>query len=73
MSAYNLNEVVRLRRNDQKDKELSEKITKIVKYAIQEVSKFETYRAQLVEGGKKINDVVKDAEFKSQLMLAVEG
>ena len=44
MSVFNLSEVVRLRRNDQRDSKLSAKIEQIVKYSLQEVAQFESNR-----------------------------
>ena len=54
MSAYNINDVVVLRKGDIKDKTKKDKIIQLVKYSFQEVSLFDKYKELILSGKKTI-------------------
>lgn len=70
---FNLKDVVRIRKNDVKDKKKSEKFINIVRYAFQELVSEGTYAAELRQGKHSVIDLCKQEVFRNQFMLMVEA
>ena len=65
---FRVDEMIKLRKSDLKDKKKKDKIHNIVLYAFQEVMKFEVYQDILKEEKKKGYDIVKMESFRNQVM-----
>jgi hypothetical protein len=63
---------VKLRKSDLKDKEKYNKIQQIVKFSFQETLKLQVYLDMLIDN-KKVEDLMKMADFRANFMKLVEG
>jgi hypothetical protein len=69
---FKLSDTVKLRKADMKDKKKQEKLDQIVRYSFQQVAL--SYESELRKGKEKnIYDICKEADFRAQFMLHIEG